>query len=113
MSTRFLITDNAVNQHASNLDISVSTLASQGSAFLTAIEPLEGVWRGLGFGSWTELTRTWHEHMANLTGALRDIQGNVGDAGQIYDRYHAEQAADLQATTASADWDSAKFGSLA
>jgi hypothetical protein len=50
VSTKFSITDNAVNQHASSLDTSVAALNSQASAFLTAIE-LPANWDGGKFRS--------------------------------------------------------------
>lgn len=109
MSTKFSITDNAVNQHASNLDTSVAALNSQANAFLAAIEPLPAVWKGAAFQSWSQLTGRWNEAMAELNKALADIKGRVGTSGQLYDTYHAEQTGQLQATTNSANWDGTKF----
>jgi WXG100 family type VII secretion target len=109
VSTKFSITDNAVNQHASNLDTSVSALNSQASAFLAAIEPLPAVWRGSAFQSWSQLTARWNEAMAGLNKALADIKGRVGSAGQLYDTYHTEQTSQLQSTMNSQNWDGTKF----
>jgi WXG100 family type VII secretion target len=109
VSTKFSITDNAVNQHASNLDTSVSALNSQASAFLAAIEPLPAVWKGSAFQSWSQLTAKWNEAMAGLNKALADIKGRVGSAGQLYDTYHAEQTSQLQSTMNAQNWDGTKF----
>jgi ESAT-6 family protein len=109
VGTKFSITDNAVNQHSSNLDTSVSALNSQASAFLSAIEPLPGVWKGAAFQSWDQLTARWNQAMADLNKALSDIKGRVGSAGQLYDTYHAEQTSQLQSTMGQANWDGAKF----
>jgi WXG100 family type VII secretion target len=109
LSTKFSVTNNAVNQHASNLDTSVAALNSHAKSFLTAIEGLPAVWKGTAYGSWDRLTAAWHEAMTGLNSALTDIKGRVGNAGSLYDRYHAEQTDQLNATTASAAWDSTKF----
>lgn len=109
MSTKFSVANNAVNQHSSNLDSSIASLNAQASAFLNAIEGLPGVWKGSAFQSWDRLTQTWHQAMKDLNGALTDIQGRVGGAGALYDRYHAEQTQQLDSTMASAAWDSTKF----
>ena len=109
MGTKFSITDNAVNQHGSNLDSSVAALNSQASAFLAAIEPLPAVWKGSAFQSWDQLTQRWNQAMADLNKALAGIKDRVSSAGQLYDTYHAEQAGQLQSTLNSANWDAAKF----
>jgi WXG100 family type VII secretion target len=109
LSTKFSVTNNAVNQHASNLDTSVAALNSNAKSFLNAIEGLPAVWKGTAYGSWDRLTAAWHEAMAGLNSALTDITGRVGSAGSLYDRYHAEQTDQLNATMASAAWDSTKF----
>jgi len=109
VGTKFSITDNAVNQHSSNLDTSVSALNSQANAFLAAIEPLPAVWKGAAFQSWDQLTQRWNQAMADLNKALSDIRSRVGSAGQLYDSYHAEQTSQLQSTIGSANWDGAKF----
>jgi WXG100 family type VII secretion target len=109
VSTKFSVANNAVNVHASNLETSVSQLNGQASAFLSAIEGLPSVWKGSAFGSWDRLTQAWSEAMAQLNSALADIHGRVGNAGQLYDRYEAEQTSQLDSTMASAAWDSAKF----
>jgi WXG100 family type VII secretion target len=105
VSTKFSITDNAVNQHASNLDTTVSALNSNAQAFLSAIEGLPGVWQGSAYQSWDALTSKWNEAMAGLNKAMTDIQGRVGNAGKLYDTYHSEQTDKLQSTTAQQQWD--------
>lgn len=109
MSTKFSITDNSVNQHASNLDTSVASLNSQASSFLAAIEPLPAVWKGSAFQSWDQLTAKWNEAMSQLNKSLDDIKSRVGNAGQLYDTYHAEQTSQLQSTMGQANWDNTKF----
>ncbi len=109
MGTRFSITDDAVNQHASNLETTVAALNSQAAQFIAAIEPLPAVWRGQAFQSWDQLTSRWNEAMADLNRALSDITSRVSNAGQLYDTYHQEQTSQLQATMASANWDAARF----
>jgi ESAT-6 family protein len=109
LSTKFSVENNAVNQHASNLDTSVAGLNGQAKAFLAAIEQLPGVWRGTSYGSWDRLTQAWHQAMADLNSALTDIKSRVGNAGQLYDRYEAEQTQQLDSTMASAAWDATKF----
>jgi WXG100 family type VII secretion target len=109
MGAKYSITGDAVNTHATNLDTSVNSLNTQAGAFLTAIEPLPAVWKGSAYGSWDQLTRAWHEAMGELNGALDDIRGRVGNAGALYDRYHAEQTGHLSGVNASANWDATKF----
>ncbi|HEX5493617.1 MAG TPA: WXG100 family type VII secretion target [Mycobacteriales bacterium] len=111
MSTKFSVENNAVNQHASNLDGAVAGLNGQAKAFLAAIEGLPGVWKGTSYGSWDRLTQAWHQAMGELNGALADIKGRVGNAGSLYDRYESEQTQQLDSTMASAAWDSTKFRS--
>ena len=108
---KFAIHDDSVNKHASNLDISVSALNAQASAFTQAIEPLEGQWQGTAFGSWSDLTKAWHDAMKDLNAALSSIRGRVGDAGHLYDQFHSQQAQHLRSTMASANWDGTKFHS--
>jgi WXG100 family type VII secretion target len=109
LSTKFSVTNNAVNQHSSNLDTSVASLNSQAKGFLTAIEGLPSVWKGSAYGSWDKLTQAWQEAMAGLNSALGDIKSRVGNAGSLYDRYETEQTQQLDSTMASAAWDSTKF----
>jgi hypothetical protein len=47
--------------------------------------------------------------MAQLNSALADVKGRVGNAGQLYDRYEAEQTSQLDSTMAGAAWDATKF----
>ncbi|MGH3933242.1 MAG: WXG100 family type VII secretion target [Pseudonocardiaceae bacterium] len=109
MGTKFSITDNSVNTHATNLDSSVGALNSQASTFISAIEPLPSVWKGAAFGSWDQLTTAWNQAMADLNKSLEEIKGRVGNAGGLYDTYHAEQASQLDSTMGSANWDATKF----
>ena len=109
MGTKFSVENNAVNQHAANLDTATAQLNGQASAFLAAIETLPGVWKGSAYRSWDQLTQAWHEAMRGLNGALSDITSRVGDAGRLYDRYEGEQAQQLQSAMAGAGWDAAKF----
>ena len=109
MGTKFSVENNAVNAHASNLETSTASLNSQATAFLSAIEGLPGVWKGSSYQSWDKLSKAWHDAMKQLNSALTDIQGRVGNAGQLYDRYEGEQSASLDSAMASASWDSTKF----
>ena len=87
----------------------MTALNGQARSFLTAIEPLPAVWKGSAYGSWEQLTTAWNNAMTDLNAALADIQGRVGTSGGLYDRYHAEQTSELGRTTASANWDAARF----
>ena len=109
MGTKFSITDNSVNQHSSNLDTSVAAFNSQARAFLNAIQPLPSVWKGSAYSSWDQLTQKWNQAISDLNKALDDIKGRVGNAGQLYDTYHAEQTGQLQSTMGQANWDGTKF----
>lgn len=109
MSTKFSVEDNAVNQHATNLDTAVSSLNGQAASFLSAIESLPGVWKGSSFQSWDQLTQAWHEAMAQLNSALDDVKSRVGSAGQLYDTFESEQTSQLSSTMGSASWDATKF----
>lgn len=101
---KFSVADNAVVKHGSNLDTSVTAMNTQAGRFLQAIEPLQGVWQGTSFGSWTELTNAWSEAMKGLNKALTDIKGRVSNAGSLYNQYEAEQDADLKKAQGGADW---------
>ncbi len=109
MSTKFSVENNAVNTHASNLDTAVGSLNGQAAAFLSAIESLPGVWKGSSYSSWNSLTQAWHDAMGQLNSALGEVTGRVGNAGRLYDTYHAQQTSDLDSTMAAAAWDSTKF----
>ena len=109
MSTKFSITDDSVNRHASNLDTSVSSLNAQAAAFETAIGPLRDQWQGTAFGSWDDLTKAWDDSMKDLNGALNSIRGRVGNAGQLYDSFHEQQTEAIQAAAGAANWDGTKF----
>ncbi len=109
MGTKFSITDNSVNTHATNLDSSVGALNSQAAAFIAAIEPLPSVWKGSAYGSWDQLTAAWNQAMSDLNKSLDQIKARVGNAGGLYDSYHAEQTSQLDSTMGSANWDGAKF----
>jgi WXG100 family type VII secretion target len=109
MGPKFAVRDDSVNKHASNLDTSVAALNAQASAFTRAIEPLEDQWQGTAFGSWSELTSAWSSAMKDLNAALDSIRGRVGNAGQLYDQFEAQQTQALQKANASADWDATKF----
>lgn len=109
VGTKFSVENNAVNQHASNLETSTASLNSQSTAFLAAIEGLPGVWKGSSYQSWDKLSTAWHDAMKQLNDALTDIKGRVGNAGQLYDRYETEQQSTLDSTMASAAWDGTKF----
>ena len=67
------------------------------------------MWKGSAFQSWDQLTNAWHEAMGNLNGALTDIKGRVGNAGQFYDRGEQEQTSSLNSTMSGAAWDATKF----
>lgn len=109
MGQKFAVAENSVNQLSSNLDSSVAMMRSQGAAFRTAIEPLRGEWQGTAFRSWDELTTAWDAAMTDLNAALDSIMGRVGNAGSLYDQYHAEQASQLSSVVAGANWDGTKF----
>lgn len=105
MGLSFAVRENAVNKHQSNLETSEAAMNDRAKAFITAIEPLQGVWQGTSFGSWSQLTDAWNGAMRELNKALSDIKGRVGNAGALYDQYHAEQAADLQKVYGAANFD--------
>ncbi|WP_062441125.1 WXG100 family type VII secretion target [Herbidospora daliensis] len=109
MGQKFSITGDAVNKHGTNLDTSVNNLNANLRQFLAAVEALPGVWQGAAFQSFDQLTKRWETASHDLNSALTTIRGRVGNAGQLYDAYHAEQAAGISQTAASADWDGAKF----
>jgi WXG100 family type VII secretion target len=109
MGTKFSITGNAVNQHASNLDTSVAELNANLQQFLSSVQSLPGVWRGAAFQSFDSLQTRWQQATRDLNSALQDIQGRVGNSGQIYDAGHAEQQSNINKTNSSANWDAAKF----
>ena len=109
MGTRFSITGDAVNRHAVNLDTTVADLNANLQQFINALAGLPGVWHGAAFLSFDQLRQRWEQASRDLNGALGTIRGRVGNAGALYDRYHAEQQAAISRTAASADWDTARF----
>jgi WXG100 family type VII secretion target len=109
MGTKFSITGDAVNKHGSNLDGSVHNMNANLRQFIAALEGLPGVWRGSAFQSFDQLSKRWELASRDLNSALNNIRGRVGNAGQLYDTYHAEQVSNLNRTTAAANWDGAKF----
>jgi WXG100 family type VII secretion target len=109
VGTKFSVENNAVNAHASNLDTSIAGLNAQAAGFLAAIEGLPGVWQGASFRSWSALTTSWHEAMAQLNSALDDVRSRVGSAGQLYDTHEAEQGSNMETVLSSASWDGTKF----
>ena len=109
MGPKFVVRDNAVNMHASNLEHSESSMNAQAAAFLQAIEPLQQDWKGSSYTSWDALTAAWSAAMKDLNAALASIKGNVKSAGGLYDSYEAQLTQSLTSANGSADWDSTKF----
>lgn len=99
---KFSITDDAVTKHSSNLDTSEQDLNARASSFISAVAPLEGVWQGTSYGSWSELTTAWNSAMKDLNAALSSIKGGVGNAGQLYQQYEEEQTSNLAKVAATA-----------
>jgi WXG100 family type VII secretion target len=109
MGSKFSITGDAVNRHAGNLDASVADLNANLQQFINALAGLPGVWRGAAFQSFDQLQQRWEQASRDLNGALGAIRGRVGDAGGLYDRYHADQQATVSRAAAGANWDAARF----
>jgi WXG100 family type VII secretion target len=108
-STKFSITGGAVNKHAGNLDSSVAGMNASLTSFINALEGLPGVWQGTAFKSFDALQKRWQAASKELNGALTDIRGRVGNAGKLYDQYHAEQASTIARANSGANWDGTKF----
>ena len=108
MGTKFSISGDAVNRHAGNLDTSVAGLNADLRQFISALAGLPGVWQGMAFRSFDQLQQRWQEASRELNGALEGIRGRVGNAGALYDQYHAEQRAAID-RAAAADWDATRF----
>ena len=109
MGPKFAVRDDAVNQHASNLEQSESSMNAQAAAFLQAVEPLQQDWKGSSYDSWEALTAAWSAAMGELNAALASIKGNVKNAGGLYDAYEAQLTESLTSANGSADWDATKF----
>ncbi len=109
MGTKFSITGDAVNRHATNLDTSVAGLNANLNQFINAVAGLPGVWRGAAFQSFDQLQQRWQQASRDLNGALDSIRGRVGTSGALYDQYHSEQRASLNRTMGAANWDAARF----
>lgn len=109
MGPKFAVRDDAVNQHASNLEQSESSMNAQAAAFLQAVEPLQQDWKGSSYASWEALTVAWSAAMGELNAALASIKGNVKNAGGLYDAYEAQLTESLTSANGSADWDATKF----
>jgi ESAT-6 family protein len=108
-STKFSITGGAVNKHAGNLDSSVAGMNASLTQFINALEGLPGVWQGTAYKSFDGLQKRWQGASKELNAALGSIRQRVGDAGKLYDTYHAEQAATISRANSSANWDGTKF----
>jgi len=108
-STKFSITGGAVNKHAGNLDTSVAGMNASLTSFINALESLPGVWQGTAYRSFDALQKRWQDASKQLNGALGDVRRRVGDAGKLYDQYHAEQASTIGRANSSANWDGTKF----
>lgn len=109
MGAKYSITDNAVVQHASNLDRSTASMNQNLSQFINSVASLPGVWKGASFSSFDQLQQRWEAATKDLNSALQDITSRVGNSGQIYDRGQAEQKAQLDGVNAAANWDASKF----
>ncbi|MGL4177392.1 MAG: WXG100 family type VII secretion target [Dermatophilaceae bacterium] len=109
MGQQFSITDNAVGQHASNLDASTAQMNANLQQFISSLSSLPGVWKGTAFQSFEQVQQRWEAASRDLNSALTDIRGRVGSSAQIYDAGHAEQAAGINQINASANWDASKF----
>ncbi len=77
VGSKFAVHEDAVNVHASNLEVSESAMNAQAAGFLLAVEPLPQDWKGSSFSSWELLTAAWTAAMKDLNGALASIKGNV------------------------------------
>jgi WXG100 family type VII secretion target len=109
MGTKFSITGDAVNRHASNLDTSVASLNANLQQFVNSLAGLPGIWRGMAFQSFDQLRQRTEHAQRELNNALNDIRGRVGGSGALYDQYHAEQQAGINRTISTANWDGARF----
>jgi WXG100 family type VII secretion target len=109
MGTKFSIIGDAVNRHAGNLDGSVADLNAGLQQFINALAGLPGVWRGAAFQSFAQLQQRWEQASRDLNLALGDIRGRVGEAGALYDQYHADQQATIGRAAGAAAWDAARF----
>jgi ESAT-6 family protein len=108
-STKFSITGGAVNKHAGNLDSSVAGMNASLTQFINALSGLPSVWQGTAYKSFDALQKRWQDASKELNGALGSIRQRVGDAGKLYDTYHAEQASTISRANTSANWDGTKF----
>jgi WXG100 family type VII secretion target len=109
MGTKFSIMGDAVNRHAGNLDGSVADLNANLQQFINALAGLPGVWRGAAFQSFDQLQQRWEQASRDLNLALGEIRGRVGEAGTLYDQYHADQQATIGRAAGAAAWDAARF----
>lgn len=109
MGTKFSITANAVNRHSTNLDTSVGQLNANLQQFMSALQGLPSVWKGAAFQSFDGLQNRWSNASKDLNSALKDIEGRVGNSGQVYDAGHAEQQQGIQKADTGANWDGTKF----
>jgi len=109
VGSKFAVHEDAVNVHASNLEVSESAMNAQAAGFLRAVEPLPQDWKGSSFSSWELLTAAWTAAMKDLNGALASIKGNVRNAGGLYDSYESQMTEALSNANGSADWDGTKF----
>jgi len=75
---RFAVHEDAVNVHASNLEVSESAMNAQAAGFLRAVEPLPQDWKGSSFSSWELLTAAWTAAMKDLNGALASSRAMCG-----------------------------------
>lgn len=109
MGEKFLVTNDAVTKHATNLETSVNSLNANVSQFTTALEGLPAVWKGRAFQSFDQLQQHWAQAARDLSKALEGVQSRVRNAGALYDRYHADQQSAIQRVDKSAAWDDARF----
>ena len=109
MGAKYSITDNAVGQHATNLDTSIASLNANLTQFINAVSSLPGAWKGSAYTSFEQLKTQWENSSRDLNKALSDIRQRVGGSAQVYDTEHSQQTADLNKINTSANWDAAKF----
>lgn len=95
-SSNVSVEHSAVSGHVESLRVNHEQLKSQASSFLSAIEPLRGVWKGASVEAWNSMTEAWSENMDLVNQALEELTSRVEQAGKDYQVGEDDQAATLQ-----------------
>jgi uncharacterized protein YukE len=89
----FMVADDAVNQHATNMVVTVEDLQAVLERYRTAVEGTYATWLGPGSERFRQFDAQFQQSQTRLIQALEQMQTEVAATGSAYDENQAAQEA--------------------